>query len=119
MSTWRASAAFLVVLFISTAGRADIPPPNWAGCTGKKLAQECTTDDHASGQCKETPWTGAGPAGQPGDPPRPREMTLVCERTPSLLDNVPIDALLTSFGVACVVVGAGLFLVMRRRKRSG
>ena len=108
----------LAILLASAPALADSLPPNYGYCEGKKIDDPCTSDDHVLGQCKETPWSGAGPILQPGEKHAPPKMILVCEPKPPLFDKAPVDTLMFSFGVSFVMVGTGLFLVLRRRKRS-
>lgn len=120
MSPAHAGILLLAIVLAATPAFADSLPQEYEYCTGKKVGDSCTTDDHVRGECKETSWSGAGPACLPGQtcPPHKSYMILVCEPKPPLFDKVPVDTLIVSFGVSFVMVGTGLILVLRRRKRS-
>lgn len=121
MSTWCGIFAFLIVLLAPVIGRADVSPPDLSGCTGKKVAADCMTDDHVGGQCAEITWSfiNYGPHGPDGSR---TEKMLACKPSPPLfgdLPELPVKPLLMGFGLSVAMVATGVFLVMRRRKRSG
>lgn len=116
MARWAALAALLFVLLSPTVGRADVSPPDLSDCEGKMPAADCMTDDRVRGRCAEITWSyiNYGPHGPDGSR---RVKELVCKPTPPLLEGVPVWPLLGGFCFSLLVVGSGLFMVVRRRRR--
>ncbi|MCK6588157.1 MAG: hypothetical protein HUU21_21930 [Polyangiaceae bacterium] len=118
----------LASLSLTHPARADVPPPNLAGCDMKKAGDACVKDDGSDGSCVQQKCTKLDYSN--GTPPTPVEYDcLLCSGAPVPADNPPPaeddDGCSVAFpGVtassisAGAVIAAALFLMRRRRPRN-
>ena len=120
MITWRAALLILTGLLVASRSFADvIPQTTYGPCGGKKPGDDCTTDRGAPGVCNDVYWPDGGPTGKVDERYPPRGAVLLCNTKPPRFGEIPVEPLIFGFGVSAIMVGTGLFIVLRRRKRLG
>jgi hypothetical protein len=122
----------LASLSLPHPARADVPPPNLAGCDMKKAGDACLKDDDSDGTCVQqkctkldysngTPPTSveydcilcSGPPATPTDPPPADTADDGAADESCSVAHPGVPAGLMSAGVA---IAAGLLLMRRRRR---
>ena len=120
MKPSRATLLVLTGLFVASHSLADVIPQTLYGpCGGKKVGDDCTTERDAPGECIDVYWSDAGPTNKFDEKYPPRGAVLLCSTKPPRFGEIPVEPLMLGFGMSAVMVGTGLFIVLRRRRRSG
>ncbi len=124
--------AVFAVLLASASAKADVPPMDIAGCSGKALGSECLTDDGRSGACSEVEWSRPryGPNGPNGSwtgkvircvAPQPPTRSGIAQESPNsgphLWGDLPAGAV-AGLGATGLVAVAATAILVRRRRRS-
>ncbi len=120
MKAQYAAGLILTGFLVSSHSLADVIPQTMYGpCGGKKPGDDCTTDRGAPGVCNDVYWPDGGPIGKVDERYPPRGAELLCNTRQPRFSEVIAGPLIFGFGVSAVMVGTGLFIVLRRRKRLG
>lgn len=125
--------AALASLTYATAARADVPPPNQAGCEMKNAGDACTTDDEKDGSCVKQTCSKLDYSN--GTPPTSVDYECILCSGPPLADTEPekesadsADSESCSFALpkaaastmgAAAAIAAGLLLMRRRSRKAG
>jgi MYXO-CTERM domain-containing protein len=120
--------ALLASLSLPSLARADVPPPNLAGCDMKKAGDACVKDDDSDGSCVQQKCSKLDYSN--GTPPTSVEYDcLLCSGPPAAPNDTANDAAADDGcsvalpGVTASSMGAGAaiaaaLLWMRRRRSS-
>ncbi len=115
-----AALLFVAGLLVSARVFADVIPQTLYGpCGGKRVGDDCTTERDTPGECIDVYWSDAGPTNKFDEKYPPRGAELLCSTKPPRFGAIPLEPLILGFGISAVLVGTGLFIVQRRRKRLG
>jgi hypothetical protein len=121
--------ALLASLSLPAPARADVPPPNLAGCDMKKAGDACVKDDDSDGTCVQQKCSKLDYSN--GTPPTTVEYDcILCSGPPATTppddadDGADDGCSVALPGVTAGRIGAGaaiaaaLFLMRRRRSRD-
>jgi hypothetical protein len=109
--------AMLTSLSLPSPARADVPPPNLAGCDMKKAGDACVKDDDSDGTCVQQKCTKLDYSN--GTPPTSVEYDcILCSGPPAAADDgcsVALPGVTASSMSAGAAIAAALLWMRRRR----